>query len=149
MTIEPSVLTPALQFGMLADRARIALWKVENRQPLCDGDRRSLENVRSFLEKAITGGGVLETRSMANYSFEAMSAYEAALCAVQSGEQPTATEVQAVQSFLRNVSEALKAVGTDTDLPQGWTIQKLTRFLRDIVAWCLRATSEPVETVSY
>lgn len=147
-TFECSVISPALQFGMLADRVGAVLWKAEQGRELSDADRRALGNMRGFLRKAMRGGEVLETRRMENYSFEAMSAYEAATNAAQNEHVLTKQEVSDTISFLREVDRALEAAEKGEAFPGGWTLARLSRFSKAIVSWCLRVTAEPLESVS-
>jgi len=146
-TLEPEVISPALQYGMLADRAGVALWRVSEGTQLSQPDRRALRNMRSFLQTAVKGGAVLRTRSMASYSSVAMSAYETAIKAAPRKELDDQEGTEAIK-FLEGAVSAIEAVERRRPMPEGWSFELLTKFLDAIVTGCLEASARPVESVS-
>src|SRR3990172_7567475 len=106
--LEGQVVTLPLRFGMMAHRAEQAISKVANGLGLADEDREALHRGVEFLEKAKQGSEVLRTKRMANYTFEAMSAYDVAKQATRTRSKPDGAKAEEVLQTLAKISQVLR-----------------------------------------
>jgi hypothetical protein len=143
---EPEVITPTLELGLLADRTVAILSRFEEGPyKLTDRDRTTLSNARDFIKKALAGGDVLETGSMRNYTYEAMSAYQAASKALREEEKPSEEEVRSMNSYFRDIARALDATEKDEPYQNGWSAPKLKKCFQRIINCCLQVTRSSIE----
>jgi hypothetical protein len=71
--VDPGVLTFPLRLAMVASRAASVLKGVESGRPLDEKGKNSLIVLSDLVNRAVAGGEVFKSKSMASYSSEAIN----------------------------------------------------------------------------
>ena len=135
---EVAIVSPALRFAMIADRAEVALTRLVERIDLRDDDRRALGNVKELVEQAVKGKTLQTSERRTEYAPEAICAFEATTSASAKAEMDS-------PDFLEALPESLKILAKDCSLEGGFDLTKLRDFFHHLAEWCLDQDVAPIE----
>jgi len=135
---EVTIVPLPVSFAMVADRAEVALTRLEKGIELTPRDRRGLKNAIDLLDQAAKGKRIRESTTRTSYEPEALQAYQLLATASSKANVKGSDFLNrfrtVIDSFLSNESK----------IPD---LSALRTFFHELAEWCLRQDEPDHERV--
>ncbi len=125
---EVAIVPLPLQFAMIADRAEVALIRIEGKEKFREEDQRALKNAMELLEKATAGEQIRGAPTRDRYQPEAIYAYEFT-------EKASEKAHLSIPSFRQKFHEELKSLFSSKSPPS--SLSDVRSFFHHLAEWCL------------
>ncbi len=135
---EVEIVSLPLQFAMIADRAEVALTRIDQGESPSERDKKALANACEFLKQASKGERLQGSATMQGYSPAAIRAYE---LTEDASKQADITE----HDFRQKFAEKLASLSQSADKTE--PVESLRTFFHQLAEWCLSQNAARIEGV--